>query len=95
MVTGDAIAQFVIEKRRFAFPKSESETNLCYDKNRSIRFAIYGSCIAVSAFWHFWGNRLFSSKNKDFLSKKKLISYVIEIAYSEGSDIGLCKSSLV
>ena len=50
MVAGDAIAQFVIEKRRFAFPKSETEAYFCYDKNRSLRFAIYGSCIAVSAF---------------------------------------------
>lgn len=47
MASGDALAQFAIERRRFAFPKSEADKILTYDKDRSVRFAFFGSCILV------------------------------------------------
>ena len=48
MVAGDTIAQFAIERRRFAFPKNEAERALCYDKSRTFRWAFFGTLMAVS-----------------------------------------------
>jgi protein Mpv17 len=53
MVAGDTIAQFAIERRRFAFPKNEAERAHCYDKSRTFRWAFFGALMA-GPFLHTW-----------------------------------------
>lgn len=49
MVAGDTIAQFAVDRRRFAFPKNEAERSKCYDKSRTFRWAFFGTVMAVSS----------------------------------------------